>query len=190
MAFTLSPPMPPSLLVVSCHPAASRSQWVHRSQPPPDPTLISIPHPITTPIPIVYPPHLQMRQRVKAIGLLPVLENLTLDSDEVIAATAKFCGEHGVRSKDDLVEVGLLDDFVTMLRLKTVSARRLKVALQSTNLMASQLSRRGERPASSRPQVPQKPIVEWQYSGSNNSSSTRARWQCALTGFLPPLVTA
>jgi hypothetical protein len=98
-----------------------------------------------------------MRERATALGLLSVLESVNLDSDETIAAGVKFCDDKGAQSANDIVEFAHLDMFIKALQLKSIPGMRLKGALQPTNMMASQLSHRGERPASSRPQEPKTP---------------------------------
>uniref|UniRef100_A0A7S3EYY7 TIR domain-containing protein n=1 Tax=Haptolina ericina TaxID=156174 RepID=A0A7S3EYY7_9EUKA len=100
----------------------------------------------------------EMRLLSEALGVFSVLQSVKLDSDENIAAAVKFCDEKGAESVDDIVQNGFVDDFVSALRLKSIPGRKLKAALQPLDSLASQLSRRGERPASSRPQLSARPI--------------------------------
>jgi hypothetical protein len=167
---------------------AASGSTAHNHRPTPRSPLSPIPSP--RPSPSSLSPHLQMRQQVKAMGLLPVLESLKLDSDETIAAAVSWCGENGAESVAHIVQTGFVDDFVSALRLKSIPGRRLKAALQPLDSLASQLSRRGERPASSRPQVRGSPLCSGSTAAVTTVVAHGARWQCALTGFLPPLVTA
>ena len=109
-----------------------------------------------------------MWQRAKKLGVFSVLQSVKLDSDENIAAAVKFCDEKGAESVDDIVQNGYVDGFVSALRLKSIPGRKLKAALQPLGSLASQLSHRGERPASSRPQVRGSPLC----SGSTAAVTT------------------
>jgi len=64
-----------------------------------------------------------------ALGLLPHLTELKLNTPETVAAATSWCEAKGAHSVDDIVSSGMLDDFVKALKLKPIPAKKLHAAL-------------------------------------------------------------
>ena len=84
----------------------------------------------------------ELRRRATALGLLQVLATANISDDATLKKSIAFCDEHGVTNVSDMVESGLVDDFVRHLGLRTIPERRLRSTLQPPTSRRAQISNR------------------------------------------------
>jgi hypothetical protein len=73
----------------------------------------------------------ELRRRATALGFLQMLTSLNVAEDATLKTAVVWCDKKGATSVSDIVECGLVDDFVRHLGLKPIPDKRLRTMLQA-----------------------------------------------------------
>ena len=135
----------------------------------------------------------ELRRRATALGLLQVLTTANIADDATLKKSIAFCEEHGVTTVSEMVEYGLIDDFVRQFGLRTVPERRLLrsmlqtprsgLAAQISNRLAATISRIGLSAAENDAAENAHPALEDGLPAAENHAAEKARRALEEDGF-------